>query len=115
MNPTPAFEELKIESRIEDSMVQDTSVVQEVPVRRRDLVTPGPAGARERPLSNAREEQLNSELSSMRLQNVALKEQLAVFKELQESLARPETPKAETFVEDTPVAESIVKSAEGAT
>jgi len=44
-----------------------------------------------------------------------LKEQLGVFKELQESLARPATPKAEAFVENTPVAEAIVKSAEGAT
>jgi hypothetical protein len=63
--------------------------------------------AGERPLSNAREEQLNSELTSIRLQNVALQEQLAVFKELQESLARPPTPKAEpTFVADEPKAEA---------
>jgi hypothetical protein len=50
---------------------------------------------------------LNSELTSIRLQNVALQEQLAVFKELQESLARPPTPKAEpTFVADEPKAEA---------
>ena len=49
-------------------MVQDNSVVvQEAPVRRRDLATPAPGGERERPLSNAREEHLNSELTSMRL------------------------------------------------
>ena len=94
-------------------MLQDTSAVQ-APERRRDLATPVPGGERERPLSNAREEQLNSELTSMRLQNVALKEQLAVFKELQESLARPATPKAETFVADKPVAETK-ESAGGAT
>lgn len=38
------------------SLVKDTSEVQETAVRRRDLVTPGAAGQRERTLSNAREE-----------------------------------------------------------
>lgn len=49
----------------------------------------------------------------MRLQNAALQEQLAVFKELQESLARPPSPKEETFVADKPTTKPE-ESAEGA-
>ena len=50
-NPTPSLQESKLE---DTSMVKESGAAQEAPVRRRDLVTPAPAG--ERPLSNAREE-----------------------------------------------------------
>lgn len=53
--------------------------------RRRDKVEPG-EGSKERPLSNVRQEQMNLEIGSLKKQNIALQEQLKIFKNLQQTL-----------------------------